>query len=124
MSYTYRNHNTGDVVELEEPSARLDRLENWQRIERLADSARDQDDDAGDGEDAALREASEALAAAKYPELKKLAAERELDTSGSADELRERILADVAAEAEASDDEPGEDPEGEDDDAGDGEDAS
>ncbi|PSK95777.1 hypothetical protein CLV30_12829 [Haloactinopolyspora alba] len=31
--YTYRNRNTDDVVSYQKPSARLDRLPNWDRIE-------------------------------------------------------------------------------------------
>lgn len=34
MTVTYFNENTGDEVELDEPSARLDSLDNWQRIDK------------------------------------------------------------------------------------------
>ncbi|MFG2900974.1 hypothetical protein ACGFZH_28295 [Streptomyces zaomyceticus] len=33
MSISYRNTNTGDIATFDEPSARLDALENWERIQ-------------------------------------------------------------------------------------------
>jgi len=30
----YRNRNTGDVVEYDEPNARLEALDNWERLDR------------------------------------------------------------------------------------------
>ncbi|MFC8491784.1 hypothetical protein ACFUJU_13475 [Streptomyces sp. NPDC057235] len=33
MGISYRNTNTGDVADFDEPNARLEALENWERIE-------------------------------------------------------------------------------------------
>ncbi|MEU6342214.1 hypothetical protein ABZ883_14880 [Streptomyces sp. NPDC046977] len=33
MTVRYHNENTGDVVEYDEPSARLDALSNWRRVD-------------------------------------------------------------------------------------------
>lgn len=39
MSVHYRNLNTGEVIERDQPSARLDALDNWERVDN-ADEAR------------------------------------------------------------------------------------
>ncbi len=105
--HTYRNRNTGDVVELEERSARLDHLNNWERLEGdEAESATDQRTAVETGiirvPEGPLDQASvrSRLERASQDDLRELAQEYELDVDPDTfgDDEKTRALIDFLVE--------------------------
>ena len=105
---TYRNANTGDVVELKQVNHRLEGLPNWERVEAEGDTDAARQDavyvidaDVETGE-----ELRETLGQATVAQLEALAAERGFDVSGAERkaDLVEALAAAIEAESGVDED--------------------